>query len=301
MSEPTRPAYTWTTVFRLDDSEDWHDWSTGHRTVPEVLAVAELMAKIPTIAEIRFDRITTVRERFSLADLGEDGDVPPAVSSPAPADRTARWEAAAHAAGREVDRNALAVYMAVADAEQAELRREHAERLDHIEGALARIRDRAEVVQVRVRRVLAFAEQVVATSGPGPAGAVQAVIDRLGAAVEEQPASDPSRLAGEARDERETQAAQPKRPPMDPVHILGIGAPAAVAQQSKEADGDRIVAYQSPGGTALFCTRHRDGLSPYWPPVFSEDLPDGGICAHSTCGADLLIPQQPEAAEGAQQ
>lgn len=109
------------------------------------------------------------------------------------------------------------------------------------------------------------------------------------------------RLAGEARDERETQATQPKRPPMDPVHILGIGAPATVAQQPQATDGDRIVAYQSPGGTALFCTRHRDGLSPYWLPVFSEDLPDGGICAHSTCGADLLIPQQPEAAEGAQQ
>lgn len=43
----------------------------------------------------------------------------PAVSPPAPADRTAHWEAAAHAAGREVDRNALAAYMAVADAEQA--------------------------------------------------------------------------------------------------------------------------------------------------------------------------------------
>jgi hypothetical protein len=76
--------------------------------------------------------------------------------------------------------------------------------------------------------------------------------------------------------------------------------PAVGTQQSKDADGDRIVAYSSPGGTALFCTRHRDELSPYWPPVFSEDLPDGGICAHSTCGADLLIPQQPEAAEGAQ-
>lgn len=36
--------------------------------------------------------------------------------------RRARWEAAAHAAGREVDRNALRVFMAVADAEQADLR-----------------------------------------------------------------------------------------------------------------------------------------------------------------------------------
>jgi hypothetical protein len=143
---------------------------------------------------------------------GANGEkITPDVLKTPPAARTARWEAAAHAAGREVDRNALAVYMAVADAEQAEMRREHAERLDHIEGALARIRDNAEVAEVRVRRVLAFAEQVVATSGPGPASTVQAVIDRLGAAVEEQPASDPSRLAGEARDERETQAEDPAR------------------------------------------------------------------------------------------
>lgn len=35
-----------------------------------------------------------------------------------PETRRARWEAAALAAGREVDRNALAVYVAVADAEQ---------------------------------------------------------------------------------------------------------------------------------------------------------------------------------------
>jgi hypothetical protein len=38
-----------------------------------------------------------------------------------PETRAARWEAAAHAAGREVDRNALRVYMAVADAEQQAL------------------------------------------------------------------------------------------------------------------------------------------------------------------------------------
>jgi hypothetical protein len=158
-----------------------------------------------------------------------------------------------------------------------------------------------------------------AVSSPAPAdraALIREVIERLETRARQAPAPaarlhsfrDVARvlvaelhdMAGEARDERETQAAQPKRPPMDPVHILGIGAPAAVAQRPQEADGDRIVAYQSPGGTALFCTRHRDELSPYWPPVFSEDLPDGGICAHSTCGADVLIPQQPEAAEGAQ-
>jgi hypothetical protein len=134
----------------------------------------------------------------------------------------------------------------------------------------------------------------------------QAVAAALRRLADESPAVDVDEMAaslardGFGADEIAVMLAD-KRLPMDPVHILGIGAPAVVAQQPQEADGDRIVAYQSPGGTALFCTRHRDELSPYWPPVFSEDLPDGGICAHSTCGADLLIPQQPEAAEGAQQ
>lgn len=41
-----------------------------------------------------------------------------------PADRRDRWEHAAWAAGRTVDRNALAAYMAVADTEQAALRAE---------------------------------------------------------------------------------------------------------------------------------------------------------------------------------
>ena len=40
--------------------------------------------------------------------------------------RQARWEAAALAAGREVDRNALRAYMAVADAEQKALAEEWA-------------------------------------------------------------------------------------------------------------------------------------------------------------------------------
>lgn len=41
---------------------------------------------------------------------------------------------------------------------------------------------RAAVKQAR--EVLAFAEKVAATSGPGPAGAVQAVIDRLRSALD---------------------------------------------------------------------------------------------------------------------
>lgn len=73
---------------------------------------------------------------------------------------------------------------------------------------------------------------------------------------------------------------------------LAATQPAVEAQQPKEA-GERVVAYRSPGGTALYCSRHYDELGPLWPPVASEDLPDGGTC--TKCGADVLIPQQPEA------
>jgi hypothetical protein len=53
----------------------------------------------------------------------ECGDAGACNGGPCPlADRRARWEHAAWAAGRTVDRNALAAYMAVADTEQAELR-----------------------------------------------------------------------------------------------------------------------------------------------------------------------------------
>lgn len=59
-----------------------------------------------------------------------------------------------------------------------------------------------------------------------------------------------------------------------------------------KSDRDHVVAYRSPAGTALYCTRHYDELGPLWPPVLSEDLPDGGLC--TKCGADVLIPQQPK-------
>jgi hypothetical protein len=89
------------------------------------------------------------------------------------------------------------------------------------------------------------------------------------------------RLAGEARDERETQAETA------PIHDPGV------------------VAYRSEGGHILRCLRHYPDDETFREgdlhPVTAEDLEDGGICTYSTCGADVLIPQQPEAAEGAQQ
>ena len=72
---------------------------------------------------------------------------------------------------------------------------------------------------------------------------------------------------------------------------------AAVAQQPEPG----VVAYRSSGARVLRCLTHAPVDLAGFTPVTSEDLPDGGICTYSTCGADVLIPQQPEAAEGAQQ
>lgn len=47
------------------------------------------------------------------------------------------------------------------------------------------------------------------------------------------------------------------------------------------------VAYRSPGGLYLYCTRHTDDVGTAWTPLASDDLPDGGLC--SQCGADVLI------------
>jgi hypothetical protein len=72
--------------------------------------------------------------------------------------------------------------------------------------------------------------------------------------------------------------------------------PAGGAQQPKEADGDRIVAYRSalPGALSVYCTNHTDELGDGVMPLTSDDLPDGGVCAG--CGVDVLIPQQPKEA-----
>ena len=59
----------------------------------------------------------------------------------------------------------------------------------------------------------------------------------------------------------------------------------AVAEQQHS---DRTIAYRSPGGHYLYCTRHTGELGDSWTPVTSDDLPEGGLC--SKCGADVLIP-----------
>jgi hypothetical protein len=54
--------------------------------------------------------------------------------------RQARWEAAALAAGREVDRNAQRAYMAVADAEQKALARDWAQSVASTDAEIQRLR-----------------------------------------------------------------------------------------------------------------------------------------------------------------
>lgn len=77
-------------VIRIGGTGNWLEWSTGHRAVPEVLAVAEVIVSHPAIAEIRFDRVTRTTERLSLHDLAVEAESPPerpvtAVPAPNPA------------------------------------------------------------------------------------------------------------------------------------------------------------------------------------------------------------------------
>lgn len=123
---------------------------------------------------------------------------------------------------------------------------------------------------------------------------------------------------------------RPKKPPMDPVHILGIGAAEGDPQQPKQIrcdiaistrqphaahdwtqrpDGptrhcpgagaqqptgaDRTVAYRLPASRELHClacTPTNPGN--IWTPVTAEDLEDGGLCFG--CGIDVLIEQPKE-------
>jgi hypothetical protein len=79
--------------------------------------------------------------------------------------------------------------------------------------------------------------------------------------------------------------------------LCGPECPADDAQQHEPG----VVAYRSSGARVLRCLTHAPVDLTGFTPVTSEDLPDGGICTHPDCGVDVLIPQLPEAAEGAQQ
>ena len=76
---------TLSVVFRLDDSDDWHEWTTGHRNASEALVSAEALVKFPPVPEIRFDRITRTTERLSLHALAAEDET----AAQSPADRAA--------------------------------------------------------------------------------------------------------------------------------------------------------------------------------------------------------------------
>ena len=77
-----------------------------------------------------------------------------------------------------------------------------------------------------------------------------------------------------------------KKPPMDPVHILGIEA---------DTGESPIVAFRSRGGRLLRCLKHTPGAvavaNGEFDAVTAEDLPEGGVCTYPECGVDVLIPQ----------
>jgi hypothetical protein len=87
MTEPTNLDVSWSVVFRLDDNDDWHDWTRNHADVSDAVKSAEVLVKTPPVVEIRFDRITVQRERFSLTELSAAEPATPV--GPAPDNRAA--------------------------------------------------------------------------------------------------------------------------------------------------------------------------------------------------------------------
>ncbi|WP_405678015.1 hypothetical protein OG292_27110 [Streptomyces sp. NBC_01511] len=70
----TRRDVSWTVVFRLDGTNVWTEWSTGHRAHEDAVRNAEVLARVPAVAEIRFDRVTVQRDRHTLHDLARMTD-----------------------------------------------------------------------------------------------------------------------------------------------------------------------------------------------------------------------------------
>lgn len=67
----TRQDVAWAVLFRLARTGVWCEWSTGHRSPSEALAEAEALAGIKPVVDIRFERRTGIRERFTRDELPE--------------------------------------------------------------------------------------------------------------------------------------------------------------------------------------------------------------------------------------
>lgn len=53
---------SWSVMFRLARTGVWVEWSNGHRDPAEAIQSAEVLAPMPSVAQIRFDRVTRARE-----------------------------------------------------------------------------------------------------------------------------------------------------------------------------------------------------------------------------------------------
>lgn len=68
-TDETETDVTWSVVFRTDTGDTWQEWSKGWRDTADAVRSGETVASIATVAEVRFVRTTTTRERFSLHQL----------------------------------------------------------------------------------------------------------------------------------------------------------------------------------------------------------------------------------------
>lgn len=62
---------SWAVMFRLARNNVWVEWSNGHRDPAEAVQSAEALVSMESVAEIRFDRVTRLREMFDLHALAQ--------------------------------------------------------------------------------------------------------------------------------------------------------------------------------------------------------------------------------------
>jgi hypothetical protein len=222
--------------------------------------------------------------------------------------------------------------------------------VDAVTAVMGAPADRAAVLDEAADRLDARAAEFTAAARKDPLAFVKGATDARYRTADawNAAAAELRRMAAEARGAQQDQAARcgcphpadehsiygcadgcgcewmPKKPPMDPVHILGIDAAPAAPQHvggnaddcpacqqhgidmlsypwecpgngEQATDEDHVVAYRLGGSQNLRCVECAPSKrGDIWESVTTEDLPDGGVCA--TCGVDVLIPQQPKEA-----
>ncbi|MFJ3170612.1 hypothetical protein ACIPJK_07480 [Streptomyces roseus] len=72
MSQQPAPeaTVTWDVVFRCGEGP-WHPWERARASSADAIRAAEPLASMPGVTEIRFERVTTNRERLSLHDIAQ--------------------------------------------------------------------------------------------------------------------------------------------------------------------------------------------------------------------------------------